>query len=193
MEQRGKLTPRKILLLVMTAGLLGCAVFGGACRVSGGGWALSGLITSAMVVYHMFIRFFAPVLLWVFFRKTYDCRWAWFQPRPWEPRLYRLLRVKRWKGRAITYDPREFSFRLHAPEEIVNNMCHAEAVHELTALLSLLSVCFAIPFGAAPVFFAAAVLAALVDLACVVIQRYNRPRLVKILERRRGRGNLSQN
>lgn len=182
MEKRIK--PRTVLLLVMAAGLLGCAVFGGACRASRGDWTRTGLITSAMVVYHMFIRFFAPVVLWVVFRKSYDYRRRWFRPRPWEPRLYQLLRVKRWKGRAITYDPREFSFQLHSLEEIVNNMCHAEAVHELTALFSLLSVFFAIPLGGAAAFFTTAVLAASVDLACVVIQRYNRPRLVRLLERR---------
>lgn len=182
MEDRIK--PRSILLLVMTAGLLGCAAFGLACRTACGSWASAGLITSAMVVYHMFIRFFAPVVLWGFFRKTYDYRWSWFQPRPWEPRLYRLLRVKRWKGRAVTYDPREFSLRLHSLEEIVNNMCHAEAVHELTALFSLLSMLFAVPLGGAAAFCTTALLAASVDLACVVIQRYNRPRLVKILERK---------
>lgn len=180
MENRIK--PRNILLLVMSAGLIGCMAFG--CRASHGGWALTGMIASAMVVYHMSIRFFAPAVLWVFFHKAYDYRWRWFQPRPWESRLYRLLRVKRWKGRAITYDPREFSLRLHSLEEIVNNMCHAEAVHELTALFSLLSVSFAIPLGGAAAFFTTAVLAASVDLACVVIQRYNRPRLARLLERR---------
>lgn len=187
-----RIKPRTILLLVMAGGLAGCAAFGGAYHASRGGWAFSALITSAMVVYHMFIRFFAPVLLWVFFRKTYDYRRRWFQPRGWEPRLYRLLGVKRWKGRAITYDPREFSLQLHSLEEIVNNMCHAEAVHELTALLSLLSVLFAIPLGGAAAFWTAAVLAASVDMACVAIQRYNRPRLVRLLERGRGPGGRPQ-
>lgn len=176
---------RNVLLLVMTAGLLGCLAFGRAYLVRHTGWALSGWITSAMVVYHMFIRFFAPAVLWIFFRKTYDYRWSWFQPRPWEPRLYRLLRVKRWKARAITYDPREFSFQLHSTEDVINNMCHAETVHELTAVFSLLSILFAIPFGSAAAFFVTAILAAAVDLSSVVIQRYNRPRLVKLLERRR--------
>lgn len=179
-----RIKPRNILLLVMTAGLIGCMVFGCAWRTVCGSWASTGLIASAMVVYHMFIRFFAPVVLWVFFRKIYDYRWKWYQPRPWESRLYRLLRVKRWKGRAITYDPREFSLRLHSLEEIVNNMCHAEAVHELTALFSLASAFFAIPLGGAAAFCTTALLAASVDLACVAIQRYNRPRLVKILERK---------
>ena len=182
MENR--IQPRTILLLVMAAGLIGCAAFSGVYRLSRRDWAFTALIISAMVVYHVFIRFFAPVVLWVFFRKTYDYRRRWFQPRRWEPRLYRLLRVKRWKGRAITYDPREFSLRLHSLEEIVNNMCHAEAVHELTALLSLLSVFFAVPLGGTAAFVTTAVLAASVDLACVVIQRYNRPRLVKLLERK---------
>ena len=177
---------RMILLLVMTLGLVGCLVFGGIYRDSRTEWAFYGAVASGMVVYHMLIRFLAPVFLWVFFRKSYNYRHRWFQPNPWEPGLYGLLRVKEWKAKAVTYDPREFSLRLHSPEEIVNNMCHAEAVHELTAVLSLASVFFAIPFGRTAEFVVTAVLAAGVDGACVVIQRYNRPRLVKILERKRG-------
>lgn len=185
-KQKGFYSPvRKILLMVLAAGLVGCLAFGKIYRASHAGWACSAWAASAMVVYHMSIRFLAPAVLWVLLRKTYDYRCSWFQPRPWEPRLYRLLRVKQWKARAITYDPREFSFQLHSLEEIINNMCHAEAVHELTAVFSLLSMFFAIPLGSAAALFVTAILAAALDLSSVVIQRYNRPRLVKILERKR--------
>lgn len=177
---------RRILLLVMAAGLTGCLAFGAAyCAFPGTAWYFTAAVTSGMFAYHMFIRFLSPAALWLFFRKRYDYRRRWFQQKPWEPELYRFLRVKRWKTDAITYDPREFSLRLHSLEEVINNMCHAEAVHELTAVFSLASVLFAIPFGAVPVFWLTALAAAAADLSCVAIQRYNRPRLVKISERKR--------
>ena len=81
----------------------------------------------------------------------------------------------------MTYDPREFSLEMHSMEEIVNNMCHAEAVHKLIALLSFTSLFFVIPFGAFPVFLITAILAAAFDLTFVIIQRYNRPRVMRLI------------
>ena len=72
-------------------------------------------------------------------------------------------------------------------EVLVNNMCHAELVHELIVLLSFTSLLFAIPFGAVVVFFITAVLAALFDMTFVVLQRYNRPRVVNLMVRRNKR------
>ena len=81
----------------------------------------------------------------------------------------------------MTYDPREFSLEMHSMEEIVNNMCHAEAVHELIVLLSFTSLFFVIPFGAFPVFLITAILAAAFDLTFFIIQRYNRPRVMRLI------------
>ena len=63
-------------------------------------------------------------------------------------------------------------------------MCGAEIVHEIIMVLSFLPL-LAIPvFGAFPVFLITSVLAALFDGVFVMAQRYNRPRLVRILEKK---------
>ena len=175
---------RNIMLAVLTLGGAGCVLFGVFYRLRGAGWLLSCSVTCGLFAYHMLIRFLAPVIVTAVFHRRYDFRSRWFRPKAWEAPLYAFLRVKRWKGRLPTYDPREFSMKLHTLSEIVNNMCHAEAVHELIALLSFSSLLFAIPFGDFAVFFITALCAAAIDGAFVVVQRCNRPRVVKLMERR---------
>ena len=144
-------------------------------------WLLTIAIICGITAYHMLIRFMSPVILQCIFHKRYNPKAWWFQQRKWEPKLYRFIKVKKWKGNIIAYDPSEFSFKCHSPEEIVNNMCHAEAVHELIVLLSFTTLFFAIPFGAFPAFLITAIAAASVDMIFIIIQRYNRPRMLKLI------------
>ena len=66
---------RRILLLVMAAGLTGCLAFGAAyCARPGTAWYFTAAVASGMFAYHMFIRFLSPAVLWLFFRKRYDYR-----------------------------------------------------------------------------------------------------------------------
>lgn len=182
MENRKFYSPLpKIMLMTMLLGAAGCLFFGISYSFQKQTWQLSLAVTCGVIAYHMLIRFLSPVILQPFFHRQYDCRAWWFRQRKWESALYRILKVKKWKGKAITYDPREFSLEMHSMEEIVNNMCHAEAVHELIVVLSFTSLSFAIPFGAFPVFLITAILAASFDLTFVIIQRYNRPRVMRLI------------
>ena len=60
-------------------------------------------------------------------------------------------------------------------------MCGAEVVHEIIMVLSFIPLLFAIPFGVFPVFFITSVIASLVDFVFVIVQRYNRPRIIKLI------------
>ena len=111
----------------------------------------------------------------------------WFCPKPWEPGLYRFLRVKRWKKYMPTYNPDSFDIRKHTPEEMIHTMCVSEAGHEMIMLLSFLPVLTIPTFGQAGVFWTTSVLSALLDGSFVILQRYNRPRMVRILEKERKR------
>lgn len=175
---------RGIMLGVTTLGSAGCALFGALYARRDAGWLLSCAVTCGLFAYHMLIRFLAPVIITAISGKSYDVQSRWFRPKPWEAPLYDFLRVKKWKSRVPSYDPGEFSMKLHTLSEIANNMCHAEAVHELIALLSFSSLLFAVPFGDFAVFLITALLAAAIDCVFVVVQRYNRPRVVKLMERR---------
>ena len=64
-------------------------------------------------------------------------------------------------------------------------MCQAELVHETIALLSFLPIAAGIWFGAYPVFVATSLLSAGFDLLFVMMQRYNRQRIMVLLGRQR--------
>ena len=71
--------------------------------------------------------------------------------------------------------------RLHTWDEIAQAMCQAELVHEVIIILSFLPILAAIPFGALFVFVFTSILSAGYDAMFVMMQRYNRPRIVKMI------------
>ena len=108
----------------------------------------------------------------------------WFQQKAFEEKLYTALKIKHWKHRMPTYDPASFSLRENTLEQIVQNSCVSEAVHEVIILFSFIPLFFALWWGAFPAFLFTSVLAALFDSCFVMMQRYNRPRLIRILEKK---------
>jgi hypothetical protein len=112
---------------------------------------------------------------------SFDYRNRWFSPKKWEAGVYRFLRVKQWKRSMPTYDPSAFSVKEHTLEEVIRNMCGAEIVHEIIVLFSFIPISFSLLFGEFSVFFITSLLAALYDSVFVIMQRYNRPRLTRIL------------
>ena len=146
-------------------------------------WIESLAITFFTTSYHIVIRLLSPLILSLLFHHKYNYQIWWFQPKTWETKLYKGLKVKQWKRQVMVFDPSHFSLKIHSIQDVINNMCHAELVHELIMLFSILSILFTIPFGALPVFLITAICATLFDSLFVMIQRYNRPRLVRIYER----------
>lgn len=150
-------------------------------------FALLGLespaITFGTTCYHFSMRLSvgAVIDLLMHNRANYDA--FWFSQKKWEPGFYRLLRVKKWKGNFPTYDPSLFDTRLHSIAEIAQATCQAEVVHEVIVVLSFLPLFAAIPFGAFPVFLITSLAAACFDLVFVIMQRFNRPRLIKLIKR----------
>lgn len=145
----------------------------------GSGWLLSTLITFGTTFYHFAMRLLVGALV----PGTLRPERPWFSPRSWEPGLYRVLKVKKWKKHLPTYAPELFSPAHYTPRQIVCHMCQAEVVHELIALCSLLPLLAVPVFGALPVFLITSCAAAAADLAFAMIQRYNRPRLLRLVEK----------
>ena len=108
----------------------------------------------------------------------------WFRPRRWEAPLYRFLRVKSWKKHLPTYNPDSFSLDHHTPQEILANMCQAEVVHEIIVLCSFLPLLAVPVLGALPVFLITSCLSAALDLIFVIAQRFNRPRILRLTQKR---------
>lgn len=153
--------------------------------LSGIHWAVPFAITFGTFFYHFAMRLIVGYALNQLMANRADYTKRWYQSRPFESKLYRLLRVKKWKGHMPSYDPSLFDRRLHSWEEIAQAMCQAEIVHEIIAVLSFLPLLAAIPFGAFPVFLITSLLSAGFDLCFVIMQRFNRPRIIQFTEKER--------
>ena len=138
-------------------------------------------ITFGTTAYHFLMRLFIGLTLHRLLNNQVNYRAKWFQVSPAEQKLYKKLRVKKWKGNLPTYAPGSFDPKRHSWEEIAQASCQAELVHELIIPFSFLPILAAIPFGALPVFVITSLLAALFDALFVIIQRYNRPRILKLI------------
>ena len=148
---------------------------------------LSLAITFGTTGYHLTMRLAVGGLANLTLKNQVDYRLAWFRPRAFEGPLYEALGVKKWKGKLPAYNPSLFSLRAHSLEEIAQAMCQAELVHEAIVLLSFLPLTMTPVFGAFPVFFLTSLAAACLDTLFVLMQRYNRPRILALLERRQAR------
>ena len=139
------------------------------------------LITFATTAYHFVMRLLVGLAFERLLQAPVDCEGKWFRVGDREQRFYERLNVKRWKGNIPTYDPTEFDSRLHSWEEILGAMCRAELVHETIMVLSFLPILAAIAFGELWVFVLTSLLAACFDGVFVIVQRYNRPRVMRLL------------
>ena len=174
----------KIMKLAAVLSFVLAAVFTG-LHFNNCGWALSFAITFGTFFYHFAMRLLVGHLVNHRMRNTADYRKSWYQLRPSEAKLYKRLKVKKLKGDLPTYDPHVFDPKLHSWDEIAQAMCQAEIVHEIIAVFSFFPLLAAIPFDAFPVFFITSVLSALYDLSFAIMQRYNRPRILRFIDKER--------
>ena len=139
-------------------------------------------ITAFTIMYHFWVRIIMGNVSKLFRKHIKYNQW-WFKERRFERSFYKLLRVKEWKGKALTYNPESFSLKKHSLEEIANTMSKSEIDHWINEEISLSTLLFAIPWGKFWIFFITAIVAMIFDSQFIIIQRYNRPRVIKILEK----------
>ena len=166
-----------VITFLLTAAFTGVYSFGI-------NWALPYAITFATFFYHFAMRLLVGHILHRAMQNKANYRKAWYQLRPFEIKLYQKLNVKKWKGAMPTYDPSCFDPKLHTWDEIAQAMCQAEIVHEVIVVLSFLPLLAAIPFGAFGAFLITSILSAMYDLSFVIMQRYNRPRILKLISKK---------
>ena len=76
------------------------------------------------------------------------------------------------------YSPETFDLQKRSAEQIITSTCQAEFIHELNAILSFLPLFASILYGEFYVFLFTSLFASIYELLFVIIQRYNRPRLI---------------
>ena len=151
-------------------------------KVTSSGILLPLAITSGTIAYHFVMRLMVGLAFHATMRNKADYRKRWYQVSKREMAVYEKLKVKQWKRRMPTYDPALFDPRLHTWEEIVQAMCQAELVHETIVVLSFVPIVAGVWFGEYPVFVITSALAAMLDLMFVMVQRYNRQRVIKLMK-----------
>lgn len=142
-------------------------------------------ITFGTITYHLGMRLLVGLFYNAVMKNRADYTKKWYQIHSWESKLYQILKVKTWKNKMPTYQPESFSNKKHTWNEIAQAMCQSELVHETNIILSFLPLMASRWFGAFYVFFVTSVCSALFDLLFVIIQRYNRPRVVKMALKQR--------
>ena len=138
-------------------------------------------VVAFMIMYHLWVRIIMGNV-----SKLFNIRYsqAWFRQLPFEEKLYSFLKVKKWKDKALTYNPELFSLKDYSLEAVANTMAKAETDHWINELISLFSIPFALIWGQPWVFAVSAAAAMVFDGQFIVIQRYNRPRILRIMSKK---------
>ena len=140
-------------------------------------------ITIGITLYHFAMRLAVGEIINAVMKNKLEHIGVWFRERRFEKKLYKFLRVRRWKKYVPTYSPETFDASTKTVKELIGATCQAEIVHEVIMAFSLLPIVL-IPFlGGAIAIIITSVLSALIDCIFVILQRYNRPKLLKIMER----------
>jgi len=140
-------------------------------------------ITFGTCFYHFAMRLVVGLIIDVICRNKINYDRRWFAERRFEPKLYKFLRVKKWKKYLPTFNPEDYDLRKRSVEEIIRTTCRSEIVHEVNMILSFVPVIFTIWFGALAAFLITSSVAFLFDGIFVIMQRFNRPRLRRLLNR----------
>ena len=140
-------------------------------------------ITLGIALYHFAMRLAVGTVINAIMKNKANHNHIWFREKNFENKLYRVIRVRKWKKHLPTYSPDTFDTGRKTVKELIGATCQAEIVHEVIMMLSLLPIVF-IPFlGGAAAMIITSVLSMLFDSLFVILQRYNRPKLIRIMER----------
>lgn len=140
-------------------------------------------ITFGVTSYHFGMRLSVGAIIEKILHNNVDYAKRWFVEKPFEKSLYAAINVKKWKKYMPTYDADNFDIKKHSIIEIVKASCQAEIVHEVIMIFSFLPIILMIWFQSGEVFVITSILAALLDGIFVIVQRYNRPRLLRLAKK----------
>ena len=141
-------------------------------------------VTFGTIFYHLAMRLAIGSLVDAKYHNRMDYTKKWFREKTFEKKLYKKLKVRKWKKRLPTLNPQDFDIKTRSLEEVIQVTCQAEVVHELIMPLSFVPIVFSIWFGSLDVFVITSCASFLFDGMFVIMQRYNRPRLIRLLNRK---------
>lgn len=114
-------------------------------------------------------------------------RHPWYRRRNFEKKLYKLLKVRSWKDKVLTFEPDKYDFQNRTLEELATTMAKSELDHWINEVISVSSIFFFFIWGCFPAFFITAVAAMIFDAQFIIVQRYNRPIVLKLMHMKENR------
>ena len=136
-------------------------------------------ICTFVIFYQMFLRIFMGKITK---HIKINRQSFWFKEKPFEKKLYGILRVRKWKDKVSTYDPDAFSREKHSWDEIASAMTKAELDHWINEIISLFGMSFSLIWGKPFLFITVSLFAMLFDAQYIVLQRFHRPKAEKIIK-----------
>ncbi len=137
-------------------------------------------ITCFTITYHLWMRLIMGNVSKLF--KVSYKSW-WFKEKSCESKLYNFLRVKNWKGKALTYNPELYDVKNRTLTQIADTTAKSELDHWINVGISATTLLFGLIWGELWIFALTAFFAAVFDSQFIIIQRYNRPRLIKLIDK----------
>ena len=174
---------KKNMILVTLISLIGLLVSGAIYYFMRSRFFFSAAITFGTTFYHLGIRLAVGYLVNVKYHNRMDYTNKWFTEKNFERKLYKRIHVKKWKKWFPTFNPQDFDIKRHSMTEIVQVTCQAEVVHEVNMVLSFVPIVFSVWFGSLGVFLLTSCAASIFDSIFVIMQRYNRPRLIRLMKK----------
>ena len=135
-------------------------------------------IVSFMILYHFGLR-----ILFGEITNKFNINYShpFYKSRKFERKLYKILKVRKWKDKVLTFEPDKYDFRNRTLPQLATTMSKSELDHWINQLISLFSMLFAFIWGCAPIFIISAIVAMLFDAQFIVVQRYNRPIVLRMM------------
>ena len=174
---------KKNMIFVTILFLIGFLVSGAIYHLTRNEAFFSFTITCGTTFYHFAVRLAIGYFVDARYHNRMDYTKKWFMERAFEQKLYKKIQVKKWKKWFPTFNPQDFDLKSRSMTEIVQVTCQAEIVHEVNMVLSLVPIVFSVWFGSLGVFLLTSCIAFLFDGIFVIMQRYNRPRLIRLLRK----------
>ena len=95
---------------------------------------LWGGIVSFMILYHFGLR-----ILFGEISKHFNINYnhPWYRKRSFEKALYKLLKVRKWKDKVLTFDPAAYDFKNRSLPELATTMSKSELDHWFNEIISV--------------------------------------------------------
>lgn len=138
-------------------------------------------IVSFMILYHFGLRIYMGNVT-----KKWNITYThpWFTQRRFEKKLYKILKVRKWKDKVLTFEPEMYDFENRTLEQLATTMAKSETDHWINEIISVISIFFVFIWGCPAAFLISAFTAMIFDAQFIVVQRYNRPIVLRLAKRK---------